>query len=1020
MNNELYEVRVRKFKNTNKFRQAAIHFNNYGYYTAAPPGTTEYKKYWDEEMKRCKYGFTAEDGDTITGYHYFYLNYCPIMKVVKKEVPDKKGGTRTVYSKEQSLPDFWDYDKEFFDAVDEAEYVGSHAAVIKKRRSGYSFKVASMLNRNFFLIPGSVSYAIASEAEFLTKDGVLSKAWQMMSFIDDHTAWTKKRQVHDTKMHKRASFITTKEGTQVEKGYKSEIIGITLKNDPQKARGKSGKLIVWEESGKFPGLLDAWQIARPSVEQDGHAYGTMIAFGTGGTEEGDYGSLKELFYHPAGYNILPINNVWDEGAEGTPCGFFVPNYMNMQDLMDEEGNSMIKEAMEKTNEERRKVEQNSGDKNAIDRHIAEHPNCLHGSTWVSNEGIQKNVYNERIKNIDNKFENGFQDLYKLTTENNRELICTETHHIYDGTNYRPLSDYEEGDKIELLPTKFSHSYQYVNINYGIGNINFDLKIDEDWAKFIGLFMGDGSFYSRRYANDLEFSLDKKDLNTLNWLESFIYEKDFGACNIEEIGGMVRLRVSNRKLLDLFIHLGLIQRATEKSSWKRKVHVPEYIMKSPERVVASFLSGLYDSDGSISKDQGSISFYTKYEQFAKDIMLLLSGFDIYPKYKKSEYINSNGRKYIGRRLTIRKSNNNSFYRNIGFISKRKQDILSDNKSSKYKQWNFDYIKSIEYWGKDEVYNLETETKYYSANGIHTHNSPMEATLQLAGNIFPKKELQDQLAKIQTDKKLYNYKQVGDLKYGPDGRMKWIQTTDSKDVTKFPLDKNDDKHGAVVIWEHPVEDPPYGLYIAGCDPYDHDESTTSSLGSTFIYKRFQSFEEYYDIIVAEYTGRPESAEEYYENVLKLLKYYNARLLYENERKGLYAHFAIKGYDYMLANQPDIISDIISSSKVQRKKGIHMTKAIKDWGEREIRDWLNEEYAPGHKNLQKIMSIPLLQELISYNDKGNFDRVIALMMVMLYKKELHNVHVKEKKKTTKVDSFFRKRFFTDDRKFNFNRLR
>ena len=1397
MNNELYEVRVRKFKNTDKFRQAAIHFNNYGYYTAAPPGTTEYKKYWDEEMKRCKYGFTAEDGDTITGYHYFYLNYCPIMKVVKKEVPDKKGGTRTVYSKEQSLPDFWDYDKEFFDAIDEAEYVGSHAAVIKKRRSGYSFKVASMLNRNFFLIPGSVSYAIASEAEFLTKDGVLSKAWQMMSFIDDHTAWTKKRQVHDTKMHKRASFITTKDGTQVEKGYKSEIIGITLKNDPQKARGKSGKLIVWEEAGKFPGLLDAWQIARPSVEQDGHAYGTMIAFGTGGTTEGDYSSLKELFYHPAGYNILPVNNVWDEGAEGTPCGFFVPNYMNMQDLMDEDGNSMIKEAIEKTNKERRKVEQNSGDKNAIDRHIAEHPNCLHGSTWVSNEGIQKNVYNERIKNIDNKFENGFQDLYKLTTENNRELICTETHHIYDGTNYRPLSDYEEGDKIELLPTKFSHSYQYVNINYGIGNINFDLKIDEDWAKFIGLFMGDGSFYSRRYANDLEFSLDKKDLNTLNWLESFIYEKDFGACNIEEIGGMVRLRVSNRKLLDLFIHLGLIQRATEKSSWKRKVHVPEYIMKSPERVVASFLSGLYDSDGSISKDQGSISFYTKYEQFAKDIMLLLSGFDIYPKYKKSEYINSNGRKYIGRRLTIRKSNNSSFYRNIGFISKRKQDILSDNKSSKYKQWNFDYIKSIEYWGKDEVYNLETETKYYSANGIHTHNSPMEATLQLAGNIFPKKELQDQLAKIQTDKKLYNYKQVGDLKFGPDGRLKWVQTTDSKDITKFPLDKNDDKHGAVVIWEHPVEDPPYGLYIAGCltpgekvktdkglknvedvtlddklinkegelvdintllryekedepiykikvsniyrtttltqehplyvsdsyynsnntinssnfnfdfvrvrnvkegqwikypnvykknkpynlpfniededyfwwfvglwlgdgwadknkiyvsfnkdeylyidkfiniannifdrkvysrlrgncielsfghqelslflnetfglgassknipewvkyipweykvdllqgyldsdgsilrnkkyystefvsvsqellediqdilfsigiisnmnklrnskqgiilgrdveqldtyhlrlshhstlqfvnevhdkidhkinkvdignlpdvrqrpkdgcffsndldyiylqikdikestytgtvynfdcethsfispyctghncDPYDHDESTTSSLGSTFIYKRFQSFEEYYDIIVAEYTGRPDSAEEYYENVLKLLKYYNARLLYENERKGLYAHFAIKGYDYMLANQPDIISDIISTTKVQRKKGIHMTKAIKDWGEREIRDWLNEEYAPGHKNLEKIMSIPLLQELIAYNDKGNFDRVIALMMVMLYKKELHNVHVKEKKKTTKVDNFFKKRFFTDDRKFNFNRLR
>lgn len=81
----------------------------------------------------------------------------------------------------------------------------------------------------------------------------------------------------------------------------------------------------------------------------------------------------------------------------------------------------------------------------------------------------------------------------------------------------------------------------------------------------------------------------------------------------------------------------------------------------------------------------------------------------------------------------------------------------------------------------------------------------------------------------------------------------------------------------------------MYVAGCDPYDHDKSGTNSLGSTFIYKRFQSFEQY-DIIVAEYTGRPATAEEYYENVRKLLTYYNARLLYENERKGLFPYFTV----------------------------------------------------------------------------------------------------------------------------------
>ena len=45
--------------------------------------------------------------------------------------------------------------------------------------------------------------------------------------------------------------------------------------------------------------------------------------------------------------------------------------------------------------------------------------------------------------------------------------------------------------------------------------------------------------------------------------------------------------------------------------------------------------------------------------------------------------------------------------------------------------------------------------------------------------------------------------------------------------------------------------------------------------------------------------------------------------------------------------------------------MNKQIKAWGEGKIKDWLNEEYAPGKKNLTKILSEPLLEELISYND-------------------------------------------------------
>ena len=74
-------------------------------------------------------------------------------------------------------------------------------------------------------------------------------------------------------------------GRETEQGYKSAITGMTLKNDPERVRGIRGKLVLFEESGKFPNLETAWRVSQPSMEDDdGTAFGLMIAFGTGGTE----------------------------------------------------------------------------------------------------------------------------------------------------------------------------------------------------------------------------------------------------------------------------------------------------------------------------------------------------------------------------------------------------------------------------------------------------------------------------------------------------------------------------------------------------------------------------------------------------------------------------------------------------------------------------------------------------------------------------------------------------------------
>lgn len=371
-----------KLHNTDKFRQAAIFFEKHGCYTLAPVGTTDYNKYWEQETNRCKNGYIAPDGEGITGYNYFYLNYSPIFKLVETEYTDRNGDVRKRRERILQFPSFWDYDYYYFCAIEEAEQQGKHMAVLKSRQRGYSFKGASMLVRNYMLIPGSKNFAVASEQKFLIGDGLLTKAWQIMDFLDQHTAWAKQRLV-STRMERVSGYKVTDEfGKQTERGYLSSIVGITLKNDPERIRGTRGKLVLWEEGGKFPDLLDAWRIEQPSVEtDDGVAFGLMIAFGTGGTIGASFDGLKELFYKPNANNVLAFPNIWDDGRENTECGFFVPAYSNLESFdddgnqvyMDKDGNSYKEKAIQNLIDQRNKIRDGGASQQSIDRFISERP-----------------------------------------------------------------------------------------------------------------------------------------------------------------------------------------------------------------------------------------------------------------------------------------------------------------------------------------------------------------------------------------------------------------------------------------------------------------------------------------------------------------------------------------------------------------------------------------------------------------------------------------------------------------------
>jgi hypothetical protein len=290
-------------------------------------------------------------------------------------------------------------------------------------------------------------------------------------------------------------------------------------------------------------------------------------------------------------------------------------------------------------------------------------------------------------------------------------------------------------------------------------------------------------------------------------------------------------------------------------------------------------------------------------------------------------------------------------------------------------------------------------------VEYSNKPKETFLRIKGNIFPTIELQRVLGTLEAAKDENNY-WIGDLLSDENGKIEWKPNKNLRPILEFPIkDKTADTTGAVIIYEPPFEGAegvPYGMYIASCDPYDHDKSQSGSLGSTLIYNRLTKR------IVAEYTARPETSKEYYEVVRKLLIYYNAKCLYENEKKGIFDYFDYQNCTYLLADQPECIKDVIQKSTVQRGKGLHMNKELKDYGEGLIKTDLIEAYDernPELKNMHKIRSQPLLKELIAYDGEINTDRVMAYMLLMYYKLELrkYKVDTQTEIKEIKDSDFF-----------------
>lgn len=371
-------------ENMDYFRPTALHYEKYGTLTNLRPNAnpnSAYGKWVREEKRRCWEGYVREsDGEWITGYMYWFLNYSPIMlsKI-------RKGSKRA--DRIEALPECWEGIYWRFHCIEQASnggiynnfQGGQHMAELASRGKGKSYSLASILNHIFVLGENEEAHekvkgiVTAYQKEYLTKDGVLNKFVDMANFCASNTQFPRKRLKNS--LQEMTWIMGYKDAElDIEKGTQNTVLGVSSKDDESKLRGKRAAKILIEEFGTFPRLTDLYNVLLPSVQEGDIVFGQIYMLGTAGDNESDFAGAQEIMYNPKGYNMYALPNVFDKFNQGRPYFvFFFPGYINRKGCYNHDGVSDVIKALIEILMNRYRVKYNSTDPNTIIKTIAEVP-----------------------------------------------------------------------------------------------------------------------------------------------------------------------------------------------------------------------------------------------------------------------------------------------------------------------------------------------------------------------------------------------------------------------------------------------------------------------------------------------------------------------------------------------------------------------------------------------------------------------------------------------------------------------
>jgi intein/homing endonuclease len=1031
-------------ENMEFFRERALYYEKHGRYTHLRPNPnpkSEYAQFWKEELKRWRNGLVREsDGEWIPGGYYFYLNYSPIW-VNKEAVKSVKGSNKKVKGdRKKHFPNVWLGDYLFFHYLEQAKNSGSHGKMLKTRGVGASYKLASLSPRNMYVEPGLPNFHLASDKSFLDGEkGVYGKVLDVLDWIAESTPLPKMRLINSPRAREVQLGYADEYG--VKKGLKSSVYGISLKDNPDKARGVRGPLIHYEEDGLFPDLEKAWSVNRKAVEDGDIVYGQMVALGTGGCLTSD----NKVFT-----NTGDLVKISDVDINNGIIGFDLKNKKISKEDITYWQPETYKDCVKITTNSGRWIE--CSNDHPIYSSVKSDCNEIRIFNWneASNLDInnliaiadevnvfgENQIWNPRLLGLligDGSY--GEKQSPNITSCDKGVIDFVKNNFITKVYTTRPTSN---GGTYENIGIKnIRNNLRELGI-YGQTGLNKRLPVDifksskKDVCELIGgLFDTDGCIMIKNYKKRNSFSgelcLTSSSDQLLQEVQlllqklgihghiRFVKPRLNKTTKIKDVNGWYNLIIADKDSIIRFAdnisllvdykqdRLNQIKELISKKNTLRKdrgfrfekiVKIEKVGIKRVYNLTAN-QTHTYLGNGIITHNTEGADFEGSEKLFRNPLAYNIYGIpNVFDK-------NSNGESVCG------------FFWGAYLNRARCYDETNGEP---------DIIKSL-----IEILNDRFIVKYNSSDpAVITQKlaeepiTPSEAVMRTSGTIFPVSDLKDYRDTIRIQgERYFDAHYVGELVMTVKG-VEWKPSTEVYPIRRFPTG-TDKPEGAVEIFEMPKTDHKGQIdpmrYIGGIDPVDDDASGTNSLACIRI------LDLYTDRVVAEFTGRPKFANDFYEICRRMLMFYNARANYENDKKGLFAYFDLKRCLHLLCDTPQILKDmdyVKGSAYGNKSKGTNSGKMINAWGRRLQKDWLitpayQQEYDEdgnqvGEKlNMHCERGIAYIEELIAWNIEINADRVSAMGMLMIYRADRlkYLASAKENKEEDDTDEYLDENF-------------